>query len=187
MDTSNPNEVPQYLVNTSDEEAFGWDLQMQWQATEGLALQFSSQYIDQSYKNYTTPKGIDVSGQPTGLPLWSLAAGGSYTWLFKDASALEFGLMYSFRDGSRCNDSSQSDGTCQVSPNFETGEDQNRVDMRLQWSSPEDSWNVTAYVQNAFDEQYIGGVGGLTADLFGTAHTSLTPPRTYGLEVGFKF
>jgi iron complex outermembrane receptor protein len=42
-------------------------------------------------------------------------------------------------------------------------------------------------VQNAFDEQYIGGVGGLTADLFGTAHTSLTPPRTYGLEVGFKF
>lgn len=187
LDTSNPNEVPQYLVNTSDEEAFGWDLQMNWQATEGLALQFSSQYIDQSYKNYTTPEGIDVSGQPTGLPLWSLAAGGSYTWLFKDASALEFGLMYSFRDGSRCNDSSQSDGTCQVSPNFETGEDQNRVDMRLQWSSPEDSWNVTAYVQNAFDEQYIGGVGGLTADLFGTAHTSLTPPRTYGLEVGFKF
>jgi iron complex outermembrane receptor protein len=187
LDTSNPEEVPQYLVNTSDEEAFGWDLQMQWQATEGLALMFSSQYIDQSYKNYTTPEGIDVSGQPTGLPLWSLAAGGSYTWLFKDASALEFGLMYSFRDGSRCNDSSQSDGTCQVSPNFETGEDQNRVDARLQWSSPTDSWNISAYVQNALDEQYIGGVGGLTADLFGTAHTSLTPPRTYGLEVGFKF
>lgn len=187
LDTSIPSAVPQYLIDSSDEEALGWDLQLQWQATEGLALNFNSQYIDQSYKFYITPEGDNLSGQPTGLPTWSIATGGSYTWLFKDASQLQFGAMYSYRGGSRCNDSSQSQGTCQVSPNFVTGEDQNRVDARLQWSSPTDSWNVSAYVQNAFDEQYIGGVGGLTADLFGTAHTTLSDPRTYGLEVGYQF
>lgn len=187
LDTSNASDVPQYLVDNSDQEATGWDLQVMWQATEGLALSFNSQYIDQTYKYYVTPEGVNLSGQPTGLPIWSIATGGSYTWMFDNASQLEFGLMYSYRGGSECNDSSQSQGTCQVSPNFVTGESQTRTDARLQWTSPTDSWNVSAYVQNAFDEQYIGGVGGLTADLFGTAHTTLSIPRTYGLEVGFNF
>lgn len=179
--------VPQYLIDSSDEEAFGWDLQLQWQATEGLALNFNSQYIDQTYKNYTTSGGDDLSGQATGLPEWSIAAGGSYTWQFENASQLQFGIMYSYRGADRCNDASQSQGACQVTANFATGVTQNRTDARLQWTSPTDSWSTSLWVRNAFDEQYIGGVGGLTADLFGTAHTSLSEPRQYGVEVGYKF
>ena len=187
LDNDNASGVPQYLVDSSDEEAFGWDLQVIWQATEGLGLMFSSQYIDQSYKDYITSDGVDLSGEPTGLPLWSFAAGGNYTWLFSDASKLEFGVMHSYRDGSRCNSDSQNQGSCQVSPNFTVGEDQNRTDARLQWTSAEDRWSAGVYVQNAFDNRYIGGVGGLTRDVFGTTHATISEPRTYGAEFKLKF
>jgi iron complex outermembrane receptor protein len=187
LDNDNASGVPQYLVDSSDEEAFGWDLQVLWQATEGLGLMFSSQYIDQSYKDYITSDGVDLSGEPTGLPLWSFATGGNYTWMFSDASKLEFGVMHSYRDGSRCNSDSQNQGTCQASPNFTVGEDQNRTDARLQWTSSEDRWSAGAYVQNAFDNRYIGGVGGLTRDVFGTTHATITEPRKYGVEFKVKF
>ncbi|WP_297802019.1 TonB-dependent receptor [Arenimonas sp. GDDSR-1] len=187
LDTNNSTGVPQYLVDSSDEEALGWDLQVLWQATDGLGLMFSSQYIDQTYKKYITSDGDDLSGQPTGLPVWSFAAGGRYVWNFGDASKLELSLMHSYRDGSRCNSASQSQGTCQVSPNFTVGEDQNKTDARLQWSAPEDRWSAGVYVKNLFDNQYIGGVGGLTRDVFGTTHTTLSEPRQYGVEFRVKF
>ena len=114
-------------------------------------------------------------------------AGGNYTWLFSDASKLEFGVMHSYRDGSRCNSDSQNQGSCQVSPNFTVGEDQNRTDARLQWTSAEDHWSAGVYVQNAFDNRYIGGVGGLTRDVFGTTHATISEPRTYGAEFKLKF
>ena len=33
----------------------------------------------------------------------------------------------------------------------------------------------------------LGGVGGLTRDVFGTPHTSLSEPRQYGMEIKVKF
>lgn len=187
LDNNNASGVPQYLVDSSDEEALGWDLQVLWQATDGLGLMFSSQYIDQTYKKYINSDGDDLSGQPTGLPVWSFAAGGRYVWNFGDASKLEVSLMHSYRDGNRCNSDSQNQGTCQVSPNFTVGEDQNRTDARIQWTAPEDRWAAGVYVKNAFDNQYIGGVGGLTRDVFGTTHTTLSDPRQYGVEFRIKF
>ena len=121
------------------------------------------------------------------MPEWSIATGGSYTWQFENASQLQFGLMYSYRSASRCHDASQSQGNCQVTVNFDTGVAQNRTDARLQWTSPTDSWSTSLYVRNAFDEQYIGGVGGLTTNVFGTPFSSLSEPRQYGLEVGYTF
>lgn len=187
LDNNNSSGVPQYLVDSSDEEALGWDLQLHWQATDGLGLMFSSQYIDQTYKDYINSDDVDLSGEPTGLPLWSFAAGANYTWVFGNASKLDLGMMHSYRDGNRCNSDSQNQGTCQVSPNFPTGENQNRTDARINWTAASDRWSVGTYVQNAFDNQYVGGVGGLTRDLLGTTHASITAPRQYGVEFKIKF
>jgi iron complex outermembrane receptor protein len=82
---------------------------------------------------------------------------------------------------------SQNQGTCQVSPNFTVGEDQNRTNAQLRFTSAEDRWSAGIYVQNAFDNQYIGGVGGLTKDVYGTTHTTLTEPRKYGVEFKINF
>lgn len=187
LDNNNASGVPQYLVDSSDEEALGWDLQVLWQANNDFNLMFSSQYIDQTYKKYINSDGDDLSGQPTGLPVWSFAAGGKYAWSFADASRLEFSLMHSYRDGNRCNADSQNQGTCQVSPNFTVGENQNRTDARVQWFASDHAWSAGLYVKNAFDNRYIGSVGGLTRDVFGTTHTTLSDPRQYGVEFRIKF
>src|SRR5690606_5389498 len=60
--------IPRYVVDTSDLEAFGVDFDTRWQVTDGLALDFNASYIDSTYKDYVTPEGVDVSGQPTGIP-----------------------------------------------------------------------------------------------------------------------
>jgi len=187
LDNNNASGIPQYLVDSSDEEALGWDLQVMWSATPNLGFMFSSQYIDQTYKNYVTSSNVDLSGQPTGLPVWSFATGMNYKWELPNASRIEFSVMHSYRDGSRCNADSQNQGSCQVSPNFTVGEDQNKTDARIQWQSADDQWAVGAYVRNAFNNRYIGGVGGLTRDVFGTPHTSLSEPRQYGMEIKVKF
>ena len=146
-----------------------------------------SQYIDQSYKNYITPEGDDLSGQDTGLPKWSVTVGGSYSWLFKDNSMLTLSANYAYRSETTCNTASALQGTCQLSPNFDLGTAQNRTDARLQWTSPEEVWGVGIYARNLFDQQYVAGVNNLTTDVFGTPFASITDPRQYGLEASFSF
>lgn len=187
LDTTTSSGIPQYVVSTSDDEATGWDMQAYWRPIDGLTFNFSSQYIDQTYKSFIAEDGSDLSGQATGIPKWSLAFGGNYAWLFSSGAQLEFSLMHSYRGASRCNDSSTAQGNCQVTPNFEIGVSENRTDGRIQWSSSDDHWGVGAYVKNIFDNQYIGGVGGLTASLLGTPHSSISEPIQYGLEFKFKF
>ncbi|HEX5693963.1 MAG TPA: TonB-dependent receptor, partial [Arenimonas sp.] len=63
--------IPHYVVDTSDLEAWGMDFDMHWQATDGLTLDFVAAYIDSTYKDYVTPEGDDLAGQPTGTPKWS--------------------------------------------------------------------------------------------------------------------
>src|SRR3546814_12047084 len=84
--------IPRYVVDTSDLEAYGLDFDTRWQATDGLALDFNASYIDSTYKDYITPEGIDVSGQPTGIPNWSAAIGRDYPWRMNDAGDLRFTL-----------------------------------------------------------------------------------------------
>lgn len=180
-------DVPQYQVTTSDVEAWGWDLQAYWSPLDGLIFNLGSQYIDQSYKQYITPEGDDLSGQDTGLPKWSVTVGGSYSWLFEDNSMLALSLNYAYRSETTCNDASTAQGTCQISPNFNVGTSQNRTDARLQWTSPESAWGVGIYARNLFDQQYVNGVNNLTTNVFGTAFSSITDPRQYGLEASFNF
>src|SRR5690606_236053 len=75
--------VPQYLGETSDDEAWGVDMQFDMQPVEGLNLFANAQYIDATYKHKMTDTG-DLAGQPTGEPLWSAAAGVSYRYNLVD-------------------------------------------------------------------------------------------------------
>lgn len=181
-------DVPMYQVTTSDVEAWGWDLQVYWNPLDGLMFNLGSQYIDQSYKDFITPEGDDLSGQDTGLPKWNVTVGGSYSWLFEDASMLTLSANYGYRSGNTCNTASTIQGTCQVSPNFDVGGAQNRTDARLQWTSPEEVWGVGVYARNLFDQQYVNGVNNITNQgVFGTPFASISDPRQYGLEASYNF
>ena len=179
--------VPIYIVNSSNQEAKGLDLEAQWQPIDGLRLGFIGAYIDATYRQATAPDGVDLSGQPTGAPYFSGALSLAYTWRGVAHGDLEFDLSHAYRGKSRCNRDSQLQGDCQISPNFDVGAAQQRTDVRLDWHAPGDRWGVAVYCNNVFDKRYVTGVNNITESVFGTPYASVNPPRMWGVELRAKF
>jgi outer membrane receptor protein involved in Fe transport len=74
---------------------------------------------------------------------------------------------------------------------FEEGTDKapaySRVDTRLTWLSAQENWNVSAFCNNVLDDIGIRQIEALSeADNFRRTGT-VTNPRTFGLEVLYKF
>ncbi|HVH33447.1 MAG TPA: TonB-dependent receptor, partial [Tahibacter sp.] len=103
------------------------------------------------------------------------------------AGGMTLSLRHAYRGKSRCNADSQLQGDCSISPNFDVGAAQQRTDLRLGWADAADHWHAAAFATNLFDKRYVENVGNYTTDVFGTTYATISPPRMYGVEVGYKF
>jgi iron complex outermembrane receptor protein len=178
--------VPRYLIDTADEQAWGIDFESSWRATDALAFQASLAYIDSTFKRGTTDTGVDLSGQPTTEPYLAVSIGGNYRWQTRRGD-VEFSLLHGYRSKGRCNSESVFQGDCSASPSFQVGAAQNRTDVRVDWTSPNQVWDLAVYGNNVFDNRYVIEVSNLTTSVFGTAAATVTPPRTWGLEATARF
>ena len=181
------SDLPQYLIDTSDEQAWGLDVDAQWKATDNFTLFGNLEYLEATYKSKITQDDVDLSGEPTGEPSLSAALGARYQWVLGNSGNLDLSSRYAYRGKSRCNADSQLQGTCQVSPNFKVGEATQRLDARLAWNSTNEKYGVAAFVTNVLDDQYVTGVNNLTTDIFGTPFASISEPRMWGVEATVKF
>lgn len=179
--------LPIYVVNSSNQEAKGVDFEAQWQPVKDLRLGLVGAYIDSTYRNATAPDGTDLTGQPTGAPFFSGAASVSYTWHDIANGNLEFNLSQAYRGRTRCNADSQEQGECTISPNFQIGTSEQRTDARLGWQAAGDRWGVALYGNNLFNKRYVIGVNNISTSVFGTPFATVTPPRTWGVELHAKF
>lgn len=179
--------MPRYLVDTSDEKAWGLDFGLQWQPSKSFSLDANAAFIDATYKDKIAPSGADISGQATGEPYFSFSVGAQYHWQLASAGDVTLSLRHAFRGRSRCNADSQLQGDCSISPNFDVGTSQQRTDLRLGWTDASQHWRVAAFANNLFDKRYVDGIGNYTTDVFGTTYATITPPRLYGVEVGYQF
>jgi iron complex outermembrane receptor protein len=179
--------LPEYLVDTSDEQAWGIDVDTQWKPTDHFTLFANLEYIDATYKEKVTEGGIDLSGNPTGEPLLSAALGARYGWTLGGAGNLDLSGRYAYRGAARCNADSGVQGSCATLTPFEVNEATQRLDLRLGWNSTNDKYGVAAYVTNALDEQYVTGINNLTSGIFGTPFASISEPRMWGVEATVKF
>jgi len=190
LDTSVPDSgVPQYLVDTSDEQAWGIDVDAQWKATDHFTLFGNLEFLDATYKDKMTDDvvPVDLSGEPTGEPYLMAALGARYGWVLGTAGNLDLSGRFAYRGASRCNSDSQLQGTCQVTPNFKVGEATERLDLRLGWTSPNEKYGIAGFVTNALNDQYVTGVNNLTAGNFGTPFASISEPRMWGIEATVSF
>ncbi|RPI14465.1 MAG: TonB-dependent receptor [Lysobacterales bacterium] len=179
--------VPRYVVDTSDEEAFGLDAELRWQPYEEVTLYANLALIDATYRNRRGLDGQDLSGQPTGEPYANLALGASYVWLLGPRGLVDLSAQFAYRGETRCSDEAQVQGDCLAAQAFRVGEPQTRTDTRLAWKDARDVWGAAVFVNNVFDEQYVTRLDNLTADTLGTPFASLSPPRAWGLEVWRSF
>lgn len=184
--TPGTNGIPEYVTSSSDQHAHGLEAELQWVPVDGLQLGLNGAYIDSTYSRYTTSGGKDLSGQPTGTPSFSGAATLSYTLPQVFNGNVVYNAAYGYRGKSRCNSDSLLQGSCQVSPDFTVGSARQSVDMRLDWNAAGDRWGLGVFVTNLLDKRYVTGVGNTPAP-FGLAYASISPPRTWGVELRAKF
>jgi len=180
--------VPQYLVQTSDEEAYGADLEGELNLFKDLTLFGNVQYLNQTYADRVTREGIDLTGEPTGQPKFSYAVGGKYSLPLVDHGNVDLQVIHSFRGATRCNSISIAQGTCDGGfVNFRVGTARQRTDMRAYWRSDSERYQVGVFGNNVFNKRYVGGINNLTADVLGTPFASVTQPRFYGIDFRFKY
>lgn len=178
--------IPQYLVETSDDQAWGMDLEMNWNPVKPLKLFANAQYIDSTFKRRVLANGTSLSGQPTGEPKLSAAFGTRYQHEFAGGSHAAFQIAHSYRGKTRQNADSIVQGALSATSAFRTGTAQNRTDLRLSWTSSDDRIELGLYGNNVFNNRYVS-VNNLTADTFGTPFASISEPAFWGGDVKFKF
>ena len=183
-----PGGIPQYLVQSTDQTANGVDVEWMWKATRNLTLNLAGAYIDSEFEDgAATGSGVDLSGQPTGEPKWSFAAGANYAWELPSQGSMELNLQHAYRSEVRCNADSQFQGSCGNYGDFQVGPSQNITNLRLGWSSPDHRYGAALYANNLFDKQYVRSIGGQGVSVLGTPVGTITPPRQWGLEFSARF
>ena len=190
---SPPGAIPQYIVGSSDQKAYGLDLDAHWQPIASLTFGLSAAYIDSTYKKYlsqyVTVNGQpeDLAGQPTGEPTWSFSASIDYGIGLSDGSSINMFIADSYRGATRCNDESVATRTCLPQASFPLGVAENLADGRIGWRSANRKWGASIYCNNVFDKRYVTGINNITAFTYGTPIASVNAPRRYGIDLHAAF
>nr|WP_298149707.1 TonB-dependent receptor [uncultured Pseudoxanthomonas sp.] len=186
-DPDNPVDIPRYVFDTGDLEATGIDFDMRWKVTDAFTLDAQAEWIDSKYKDYVTPEGVDLDGEPTGEPRFTASVGAAYRVSLGDSGDLRLSARHAYRGRARCNAGSDLQGDCGVNALLDIGEPRERTDLRIGWTSPQDRWSWAIYGNNIFDNQYVKGLNTYGRAPLGVVGATISEPRTYGVEVAVKF
>ena len=89
----------------------------------GAGFDFQAEWLDSTYKNYVTPEGLNLDGQPTGEPNLSASIGASYVFqLGNEGGDLRLSARHAYRGEQRCNDGSDLQGDCGSSSALDLGD-----------------------------------------------------------------
>ena len=186
-DPNNPVDIPRFVFDTGDLEATGIDFDMRWKVTDAFTLEAQAEWIDSKYKDYVTPEGVDLDGEPTGEPRFTASVGAAYRMSLGDSGDLRLSARHAYRGRTRCNAGSDLQGDCGVNALLDIGEPRERTDVRVGWTSPQGTWSWAVYGNNIFDNQYVKGLNTYGRGPLGVVGATISEPRTYGMEVAVKF
>jgi len=181
--------VPQYLVQSTNEEAIGVDVESEWAITDNLGLRANMQYIDLKFAESELRDGTSLRGSPTGEPEWSYALGGYYTMDMDETGSLDFHVNHSYRGPTRCFGILEEQGRCSTGGAlpFEIGTARERTDLRAFWRNTSEKIQVGVFTTNVFNNRYVGSVNNLTSSVLGTPFTGVSDPRFYGVDLKYKY
>ena len=180
-DPNNPVDIPRFVFDTGDLEATGIDFDMRWKVTDAFTLDAQAEWIDSKYKDYVTPEGVDLDGEPTGEPRFTASVGAAYRMSLGDSGDLRLSARHAYRGRTRCNAGSDLQGDCGVNALLDIGEPRERTDVRVGWTSPQGTWSWAVYGNNIFDNQYVKGLNTYGRGPLGVVGATISEPRTYGM------
>jgi outer membrane receptor protein involved in Fe transport len=172
------------LQNAGSQSVKGFELDATINPTDGLVFTFATTYLDPVFDEFTGSIVGDLSGQrPLGIPEWSIATSGTYTYEWDSGTRLITRVDY--------NHESNTEIVILPTFNFALGNDQlfqreiNLVNASTTLSF-DNGFEIGAFARNLLDDQYILTVADGVAQA-GTVFGYPSAPRTYGGVVRFRF
>lgn len=175
------------IIIAGDEDIQGWELSLQWLPTDNLQLGLvtTSRDNDKLFQTYIDANGNAKGGQPDNES--SLA---EYTFMLDWATDLEIGTIQLHMDYVYKEEvfNEQDDGYLpeyEIIKNF--GDNQKLLNTRISWTSTDDNIVVALWGHNLLDNRYTSVPGGLAASDLSSPTVSLSAPRTYGVDLEYRF
>ena len=173
------------VLNAADATIRGGEVEVTFAPTQRLELSGFYSYTDASYDSFPSPGNITlpIPGRPLEdnefamLPKTTASVTARYTQPLGAAGEASFQLSWYTQDEFQITDINDPNGTV---PSYDILNAS--VDWRDVMGRPID---VRAYVKNLTDEEY--STGGVSVWTTGFVSTILGPPRTYGLELRYRF
>ncbi|WP_428685473.1 TonB-dependent receptor [Sphingopyxis sp.] len=173
------------VTNAGKGRIDGIETELQWVLGGGFSINANAAYLDARFKeNFTdlTSDGIDNPTDNSDLPFayapkWSGSVG-----LFYDAD-VGIGKLNGSVNAVYMDDLYTSGGAANRTSDVQLRPSNVLVDATLALES-EDGWRVGVWVKNAFDKAVINNTFGLGPLGFLRIYS---PPRTFGVDLGYKF
>ena len=208
-DAQYPSTVRDPITNLNENRFFnlekatsmGAELETIWAVTDSLVLRLNYSYLDTEIEDTRcfidnadvgatqadarpctatgTQRGqLLDGGELPSAPNNKVAFNANYTW-FTPVGNLTLGGTWTYRDEAYYSVFSREH---YLAPSYD------QADFRALWQHPNSRYTLIAFVNNAFDDDGFEAAGA-TQSLWGVQSRtlSLTAPRTYGLEVQFRF
>ncbi len=168
-----PNPIPRVI--TGDQDVQGIEIVADWAITDSLQLGF-----------LTTTRDSDATWEP-----FYNASGELVTETSSDSTDTDYTVTVGWRPelgrgklDLRVDYIFNEISEDPVFPGFY--EDREELNARIAWLSEDDKWTAALWGKNLLDQKLLGGIRDIST-LFGTPFTSMDPPRTWGIEVGYRF
>ncbi len=170
------------ITNAANAKVSGFELELNALPVPELELSAGIAYLDASYKDFITQRtgaptvDIDVSGNDlSASPDWSFNLSGQYTFPLHGLGTASVRLEYQ-RMGDQFYTPFNDPVTAQSSYDL--------VNARLILTSLDEHWQMSVFGHNLGDEAYTNAI----QDFAGTGvMQNITPPRTWGIDVSYRY
>jgi len=192
--------VPTYNLRNVDAKGKGIELETQWQATDNLLLGINYGFLDTEYTKWGLFPWEDENnnteslvGEPiSGMPKHNLYLSADY-FHYMEAHTLAFHLDYAYTSERQTIIDGPALAVLPYEPaSIEGLTHDNKIDSygianaRMTLMAEEANYQVSLYVDNLFDENYLLAIGG-QAMAVGSPIANRGLPRMFGVKFSYNF
>ena len=177
------------FVNIEKSRSEGVELGVVWQPVQPLRLTLDYAYNNTKIKesvlltdlnDFVNTGAVSIVGNSLPqAPKHKVAVNGNYTFQM-ESGALTLGATYVYRTKAYAN---------VFSRDYNSAPSWDQVDLRAYWAPEGNKYTIIAYVKNVGDtDGYDAAVtGNQRSNRSGAQNLELTPPRTFGIELQYRF
>lgn len=175
------------LVINGDQKIRGAEFIIDWQAAEAIKLGLVTEFrnTESKWEQFYNADGDLVTDIEKSSTADSFTLTADWLPSYQPANGnLKLHVDYVYEQNTRADDPDLIAIASQIPGFFD---DTKTLNARLSWTSSDEQLELALWGKNLTDQDLVGGVGGFAADVLGTAITSLSAPRTVGVEARYNF